>query len=85
VSKSGRDAEWPELTACLACLRPGDLLVVPSLYRLARSLQDLIAVVGELRRRGVGFRSLHEALDTTTPGGRLVFHIFARWRSSSAS
>jgi DNA invertase Pin-like site-specific DNA recombinase len=75
--RSGRDAERPELTACLAYLRPGDVLVVPSLDRLARSLQDLIALVGELRRRGVGFRSLHEALDTTTPGGRLVFHIFA--------
>jgi DNA invertase Pin-like site-specific DNA recombinase len=75
--RSGRDAERPELTACLAYLRPGDVLVVPSLDRLARSLQDLIALVGELRRRGVGFRSLHESLDTTTPGGRLVFHIFA--------
>ncbi|MGI5170446.1 recombinase family protein [Spirillospora sp. CA-253888] len=57
--------------------RPGDTLVVPSLDRLARSLQDLITIVGGLRRRGVGFRSLKEALDTTTPGGRLVFHVFA--------
>jgi DNA invertase Pin-like site-specific DNA recombinase len=40
-------------------------------------LQDLIGLVGELRRRGVGFRSLHEALDTTAPGGRLVFQVFA--------
>ena len=38
---------------------------------------DLIQIVGTLRRRGVGFKSLHEALDTTTPGGRLVFHVFA--------
>jgi DNA invertase Pin-like site-specific DNA recombinase len=52
-------------------------LVVPSLDRLSRSLQDLITIVAGLRRRGVGFRSLHEALDTTTPGGRLVFHVFA--------
>ena len=44
---------------------------------MSRSLQDLIELVGELRRRQVGFRSLHEALDTTTPGGRLVFHVFA--------
>ncbi len=51
--------------------------MVPSLDRLSRSLQDLIGLVAELRRRGVGFRSLHEALDTTTPGGRLVFHVFA--------
>ena len=51
--------------------------MVPSLDRLGRSLQDLIAVVAGLRRRGIGFRSLREALDTTTPGGRLVFHVFA--------
>ena len=43
----------------------------------SRSLADLIQIVGELRRRGIGFKSLHEALDTTTPGGRLVFHVFA--------
>ncbi|RZT17476.1 DNA invertase Pin-like site-specific DNA recombinase [Kribbella sp. VKM Ac-2569] len=75
--QSGRDADRPELIACLAYLRPGDTLVVPSLDRLARSLQDLLNIVGDLRRNGVGFRSLHEAIDTTTPGGRLVFHIFA--------
>ena len=50
---------------------------MPSLDRLSRSLQDLITIVAGLRRKGVGFRSLHEALDTTTPGGRLVFHVFA--------
>ncbi|TCN29253.1 DNA invertase Pin-like site-specific DNA recombinase [Kribbella orskensis] len=75
--QSGRDADRPERIACLAYLRPGDTLVVPSLDRLARSLQDLLNIVGDLRRNGVGFRSLHEAIDTTTPGGRLVFHIFA--------
>lgn len=58
-------------------MHPGDNLVVPSLDRLSRSLQDLIAAVGDLRRRGIGFTSLHENLDTTTPGGRLVFHVFA--------
>lgn len=58
----------------LDCLRVGDTLVVPSLDRLGRSLQDLIAIVAGLDKRGIGFRSLHEALDTTTPGGRLVFH-----------
>jgi DNA invertase Pin-like site-specific DNA recombinase len=61
----------------MAYLRPGDTLVVPALDRLARSLHDLITLVGDLRRAGVGFRSLNEALDTTTPGGRLVFHVFA--------
>lgn len=48
-----------------------------SLDRLGRSLQDLIAIVSALRRQGVGLRSLKEAIDTTTPGGRLVFHVFA--------
>jgi DNA invertase Pin-like site-specific DNA recombinase len=52
-------------------------LVVPSLDRLGRSLQDLIVIVAGLRKRGIGFRSLHEALDTTTAGGRLIFHVFA--------
>jgi DNA invertase Pin-like site-specific DNA recombinase len=74
---SGRDADRPELQACLTYLRGGDTLVVPSLDRLSRSLQDLITLVAQLRRRGIGFRSLHESLDTTTPGGRLVFHVFA--------
>ncbi|MFE7800865.1 recombinase family protein [Nocardia sp. NPDC057440] len=75
--KSGKNAEREELRACLEYLRPGDTLIVPSLDRLGRSLQDLITIVAGLRRRGIGFRSLHEALDTTTPGGRLVFHVFA--------
>ena len=48
-----------------------------SLDRLGCSLQDLIAIVAGLRRQGVGLRSLKEAIDTTTPGGRLVFHVFA--------
>jgi DNA invertase Pin-like site-specific DNA recombinase len=74
---SGTSADRPELAACLDYLRPGDTLVVPSLDRLSRSLADLIEIVGTLRRRGVGFKSLHEALGTTTPGGRLVFHVFA--------
>ncbi|WP_313046307.1 recombinase family protein [Nonomuraea jabiensis] len=50
---------------------------MPLLDRLGRSLQDLIAIVAGLRKRGVGSRSLHEALDTTAAGGRLVFHVFA--------
>jgi DNA invertase Pin-like site-specific DNA recombinase len=74
---SGKDADRPELTACLAFMAPGDTLVVPALDRLGRSLQDLITTVTELRGRDVGFTSLYENLDTTTPGGRLVFHVFA--------
>lgn len=75
--KSGKNAEREELWKALDFLREGDTLVVPSLDRLGRSIQDLIAIVSGLRKRGVGFTSLHEALDTTTPGGRLVFHVFA--------
>jgi DNA invertase Pin-like site-specific DNA recombinase len=74
---SGKNTDRPELAKCLDYLRRGDTIVVLELWRLGRSLQDLISIVGELRRGGIGFKSLHEALDTTTPGGRLVFHVFA--------
>lgn len=67
----------PELAAVLDHLRSGDTLVVWRLDRLGRSLRHLIDTVTELAARGVGFRSLHENIDTTTPGGRLVFHLFA--------
>ena len=76
-TQSGATADRPELAACLDWARPGDTVVVLSLDRLGRSLADLIGLVAELRRRQIGFRSLHEAIDTTTPGGRLVFHVFA--------
>jgi len=75
--KSGKDSARPELLAAMEFTHPGDTLVVPALDRLGRSLQDLIIIVGDLRHRGIGFTSLHENLDTTTPGGRLVFHVFA--------
>ena len=76
--ESGRHgADRPDLTACLEFISAGDTLVVPALDRLGRSLQDLIAIVSGLRTREIGFKSLHENLDTTTPGGRLVFHVFA--------
>ena len=77
LRQSGKNAEREELWKALDYLREGDTLIVPSLDRLGRSIQDLIAIVSGLRKRGVGFTSLHEALDTTTPGGRLVFHVFA--------
>src|SRR5215213_7304192 len=58
-------------------LRPGDTLVVWKLDRLGRSLRHLVDTVTGLADRGIGFRSLEEAIDTTTPGGKLVFHVFA--------
>lgn len=73
---TGKFRERPELTACLRSLRQGDTLVVWKLDRLARSLKDLVEMVHDLNQRGVGFRSLTEAIDTTSTGGRLVFHIF---------
>jgi len=66
----------PQLDAVLEQLRPGDTLVVWRLDRLGRSLRHLIEVVTGLDERGVGFRSLRENIDTTTAGGRLVFHLF---------
>ena len=74
---SGAQRERPELAAALDFLRPGDTLVVWRLDRLARSLRQLIATVERLEVQGVGLRSLTEAIDTATSGGRLVFHIFA--------
>jgi DNA invertase Pin-like site-specific DNA recombinase len=74
---SGALARRPELDALLEYLRPGDVLVVWKLDRLGRSLRHLVDVVTTLAERGVGFRSLTEQLDTTTPGGRLIFHVFA--------
>ena len=65
------------LRDALGYLREGDVLVVWKLDRLGRSLPHLIETVTALEGRGAGFRSLTEAIDTTTPGGRLVFHLFA--------
>ena len=73
---SGAKEARPELARAMDWCREGDVVVVWRLDRLGRSLKDLIARVGELEERGVGFRSLTESLDTTTPSGRLVFHVF---------
>ena len=73
---SGSKAERPGLQKALTFLRQGDTLVVWRLDRLGRSLKHLIESVGGLEERGIGFRSLQESIDTTTSGGRLIFHIF---------
>jgi DNA invertase Pin-like site-specific DNA recombinase len=73
---SGAKADRPGLTAALSFVREGDILTVWKLDRLGRSLPHLIETVNALEARGVSFRSLTEAIDTTTPGGRLIFHIF---------
>ncbi len=74
---SGALDDRPQLAELLDHLREGDTLVVWRLDRLGRSLRHLIDTVTALADRGVGFRSLRESIDTTTPGGRLVFHVFA--------
>lgn len=76
---SGAKADRPGLKAALSFVRDGDILTVWKLDRLGRSLPHLIETVNGLEARearGVSFRSLTEAIDTTTPGGRLIFHIF---------
>ena len=73
---SGAKDERSGLNAALAFLREGDTLVVWKLDRLGRSMTHLLQTVAELEGRGVGFRSLTETIDTTTPTGRLVFHLF---------
>ncbi len=73
---SGALDRRPQLDEVLEQLRPGDTLVVWRLDRLGRSLRHLIEVVTGLDERAVGFRSLRENIDTTTAGGRLVFHLF---------
>lgn len=73
---TGTAKDRPKLTECLRMLRNGDTLVVWKLDRLARSLKDLVTIIQELSERGVGFKSLTESIDTTNPGGLLVFHIF---------
>jgi len=73
---SSREADRPELYAALDYCREGDELVVWKLDRFGRSLKELIELVNGVRERGIEFVSLRESLDTTTPGGKLVFHVF---------
>src|SRR3954463_7652308 len=74
---SGAQRERPTLQAAPAYMREGDTLVVWKLDRLARSLKQLIETVEQFGTRGIGLRSLTEAIAPTTAGGKLVFHLFA--------
>ncbi|MCA0948490.1 recombinase family protein [Salipiger pacificus] len=74
---SGATRKRPQLDYLLEQLRPGDVIVVTKYDRLARSLRDLLDIVELIQERDVGFRSLAEDIDTTTPAGRLIFHVFA--------
>jgi DNA invertase Pin-like site-specific DNA recombinase len=73
---SGAKSERPGLQEAIDHLRAGDTLVVWRLDRLGRTLKHLIATVTDLSDKGIGFKSLQENMDTTTSGGKLIFHIF---------
>ena len=73
---SGAQRDRPELAAALDFMRKGDTLVVWRLDRLARSLKQLIETIEGLEAKGMTFRSVTEAIDTTTSGGKLIFQIF---------
>ena len=73
---SGAKAERPGLQEAMNHLRAGDTLVVWRLDRLGRTLKHLIATISDLNDKGIGFKSLQEHMDTTTSGGKLIFHIF---------
>lgn len=74
---SGSRRARPELDRMLDQLRSGDVVVVTKYDRLARSLRDLLEIVDLIQKAGAGFKSLAEDIDTTSPAGRLVFHVFA--------
>lgn len=75
---SGAKNDRHGLTECLKSLCEGDVLVVWKLDRLGRSLPHLVSIISSLKKKGVGFKSLRDgAIDTTTPSGELIFHIFA--------
>ncbi|GAB1840277.1 recombinase family protein [Achromobacter xylosoxidans] len=76
-STSGKSAIRLELDQCRRALRAGDTLVVWRLDRLGRSLPDLVQIVADLERQGVGFESLTERIETGGAAGKLVFHVFA--------
>lgn len=73
---SGAQRDRPQLKAALDYMREGDTLVVWKLDRLARSMKQLIETVEELEERRIAFKVIREAIDTTTPGGKLTFHLF---------
>lgn len=75
-SFTGKHRDRPELLNCLRTLRSGDVFVVWKLDRLARSLKDLVEIIDDLQKRGIGFKSLTESIDTTNSTGKLIFHIF---------
>lgn len=77
ISGSFSKSERPGLSAAIEYARKGDSIVVWRLDRLGRSIGDLINIINELNHKGVGFKTISGDIDTTTSGGKLIFHIFA--------
>lgn len=76
-TETGATRERPQLQKMMGQLRTGDVVVVWKLDRLARSLKDLVNLVNEIQGKGAGLQSLNDHIDTTTPHGKLTFHLFA--------
>lgn len=74
---TGSHRERPQLQRMLETLRQGDVVVIWKLDRLARSLNDLVGLVNDIQAKGAGLQSLNDHIDTTTPHGKLTFHLFA--------
>ena len=74
---SGASRDRPQLRAALEFMRAGDTLVIWKLDRLARSTKQLIETVEDLERQGIGLKATTQSIDTTTPGGRLIFTVFS--------
>ncbi len=74
---SGKNTGRPQLEGCLKSLREGDTLVVWRLDRLGRNLADLVRLIADLEQRKINFASLTEQIETGSPAGKLVFHVFA--------
>ncbi|MBA4142469.1 MAG: recombinase family protein [Nitrosospira sp.] len=74
---SGAQRDRPELKAALGYMRKGDTLVVWKLDRLARSMKQLIETIESFQEQGIGLKSLQDPIYTSSPSGKLVFHIFA--------
>jgi len=77
ISGSLSKAERHGLNSAIEYARKGDIIVVWKLDRLGRSIGDLINIINELNQKGVGFKTITGDIDTTTSGGKLIFHIFA--------
>lgn len=74
---SGAKSDRPELRKMIDQLREGDIIITWKLDRLGRSLRDLVNLVNEIQDKGAGLKSLNDSIDTTTPQGKLTFHLFA--------